>query len=104
MIKTTWEQYLSLDISEKEILKLYKKNTIMFNEKYNIWYLKLMPVRVKLPIHLKFDKSVIRLMIKRRREKKNLQWVFMHPWFLTKSYMKELVAWKIFKKIFMRKT
>lgn len=76
MLKVTWEQYLHLDITEKEILKLYKKNTVLFNEKYNLWYLKLMPIRVKLPIELKYNPKILRC-ITRPKKKKDIDYYYI---------------------------
>ena len=57
-VKFTWEQWLHIDLSEKEKLHFFKKNTVLLNEKYNIWQLKLIPARVKLPIKLKMSNKL----------------------------------------------
>jgi hypothetical protein len=53
IVKWNLKQWLHLDLTEREKLKFRKKNTILLNEKYNVWNLKLIPIRVKLPIVLK---------------------------------------------------
>jgi len=44
-----------MDIVEKEKLKLFRSNTILFNERYNIYYIDLLPIRIKLPIKLEIN-------------------------------------------------
>jgi len=55
--KFSWMQWVGFDLIEKERLALYNKNTIIIHELYNIWNLKLEPLRIKLPIMLEFKKE-----------------------------------------------
>ena len=50
-IKWTWEQWLIYNDIEKEN-NILNKNLIIFNERYNIWNLKRVPIRIKLPFML----------------------------------------------------
>jgi hypothetical protein len=50
-IKWNWEQWLIYDNIEKEN-NILNKNIIIFNERYNIWNLRRIPIRIKLPVML----------------------------------------------------
>ncbi len=97
-IKWNWKQWLYIDLTEKERLKLFKKNTIVLNEKYNIWNLKLIPIRVKLPIKLKIDKKEFeRYMSTDEMDTWDARNYFM-PLKLTNVIIKEYLQWQKFKK------
>ena len=50
-IKWTWEQWLIYNDIEKEN-NILNKNLVIFNERYNIWNLRRVPIRIKLPFML----------------------------------------------------
>jgi len=50
-IKWNWEQWLIYNDIEKEN-NILNKNIIIFNERYNIWNLRRVPIRIKLPVML----------------------------------------------------
>lgn len=53
-IKWTWEQWLIYTDVEKEN-ELLNKNTVILNERFHLWNLKRVPIRVKLPVSLTVD-------------------------------------------------
>ena len=55
-IKWTWEQWLLYQNIEKEN-DILNKNIIIFNERYNIWNLKRVPIRLKLPVMLEIEQD-----------------------------------------------
>jgi hypothetical protein len=79
VLKLDSEQFLNLNITEKEQLCLYKKNTILFNERYNIWYLRLIPMRVQLPIQLKIPVDTMRIFIKKKYPSMK-GFLIIYPW------------------------
>ena len=53
-IKWTWEQWLIYTDVETEN-ELLNKNTVILNERFHLWNLKRVPIRVKLPVSLTVD-------------------------------------------------
>jgi hypothetical protein len=70
-----WVIYENIDIENK----LLNKNAVIFNEKYNFWNLKRVPIRIKMPVVLNVDKEYV---YKYYKDKSNYMDFFWHRGFL----------------------
>jgi len=82
---------------EKEQLKFYKKNTIILNERFNFWNLKLAPIRLKLPIQLMVNADEAKELAKWKLTGLHNRLILM-PWDLTMSILREFTHWAIIVK------
>jgi hypothetical protein len=57
-IKWTWEQWLIYADVETEN-ELLNKNTVILNERFHLWNLKRIPIRIKLPVAINGDMELI---------------------------------------------
>jgi len=80
IVKWNWKQWLHMDLTESEKLKFFNKNTLLLNEKYNIWNLKLMPIRIKIPIQLKISMKEFK---SKFEALKGLETEYLMSWSLT---------------------
>lgn len=97
ILKLSIVQWLHMDIIEKEKLKLYKSNTILFNERYNIYYIELLPIRVQLPIKLEIDFKETLYTLSNLTDWSSAD-MLLHPWWLIQPYTKYLMLWQSFRK------
>lgn len=97
MVKWSWKQWLHFDLTEKEKLKLFKKNTLLFNERYNIWSLKLAPIRIKLPIKLELPLEKLDEFLKGQLLRDLEGRFFLFPWRVTNPILKRFSFWHRFK-------
>lgn len=98
IVKWSWKQWLHMDLIEKEKWKIYKKNTIVLNERYNIWCLKLVPIRIKLPVKLKIDIEQFKNNLKYGKAFTLHYSRHIIPFYLTNKYMKDFFIWQSFRK------
>jgi hypothetical protein len=97
IMKLSIIQWLHIDIVEKEKLRLFKSNTILFNERYNIYYIDLLPIRIKLPIKLEMDYEETLYMLENFRDWSRAD-LLLHPWWLVQPFTKYLMLWQFFRR------
>lgn len=97
-IKWTWQQWLLYTDIDKENIKL-DKTIVIFNERFNLWNLKRMPIRIKLPVLLDIDAQFANTYL---ANKSNYMSFLDHRHFLMTStigsYLKQSMDWEVCKK------
>jgi hypothetical protein len=86
-VKWTWEQWLFYNDIDNE-QELLNKDIIIFNERYNIWNLKRVPIRIKLPVMLDVDEEY---MYNYYKDKSNYMQFFWHRHFLMTSTITPII-------------
>jgi len=97
-VKWTWDQWLIFNDIDNEN-KLLNKNTVIFNERFHIWTLKRIPMRIKLPVRLDVDEEYMRNYYK---DKSNYMEFFWHRSFLmggtVAPILKQSLQWENCKR------
>ena len=97
-VKWTWDQWLIFNNIDVEN-KLLNKNTVIFNERFHIWNLKRVPMRLKLPVKLNVDEEYMRNYYK---DKSNYMEFFWHRSFLmggtVAPILKQSLQWENCKR------
>ena len=97
-VKWTWDQWLIFNNIDVEN-KLLNKNTVIFNERFHIWNLKRVPMRLKLPVKLNIDEEYMRNYYK---DKSNYMEFFWHRSFLmggtVAPILKQSLQWESCKR------
>jgi hypothetical protein len=97
-VKWTWDQWLIFNNIDVEN-KLLNKNTVIFNERFHIWTLKRVPMRIKLPVRLDVDEEYMRNYYK---DKSNYMEFLWHRSFLmggtVAPILKQSLQWENCKR------
>ena len=97
-VKWTWDQWLIFNNIDVEN-KLLNKNTVIFNERFHIWNLKRVPMRLKIPVKLNIDEEYMRNYYK---DKSNYMEFFWHRSFLmggtVAPILKQSLQWENCKR------